>query len=164
MTQTAIARPWRSGGLMSSRVACDIGISAAPDNPWTRRASTICGSDCARPHSAEASVKPSIEYRKILRRPKRPASQPESGVMIAAATMYEVSTHDIWSCVAERLPCMCGSATLAIVLSSACMIEASITDSVIRPRCGTSRAMPGIVAAAALIDSRLQIRAGQAHR
>jgi hypothetical protein len=36
-----------------------------------------------------------MENRKILRRPKRPASQPESGVMIAAATMYDVNTHDI---------------------------------------------------------------------
>ena len=58
--------------------------------------------------------------------------------MIAAATMYEVSTQVIWSCVAESDPWMCGSATLAIVLSSACMIEASITETVIRPRCGPS--------------------------
>ena len=59
--------------------------------------------------------------------------------MIAAAMMYEVSTQVIWSCVADSEPWMRGSATLAIVLSSACMIEASITDSVMsaamrRPR------------------------------
>ncbi|WP_242610225.1 hypothetical protein [Fluviicoccus keumensis] len=34
------------------------------------------------------------------------------------------------------LPCMCGSATLAIVVSSACMMVASITDSATRPRRG----------------------------
>ena len=36
--------------------------------------------------------------------PTRPASQPVSGMVIAAATMYEVSTHAIWSCEADRLP------------------------------------------------------------
>jgi hypothetical protein len=86
------------------------------------------------PHSAEASVKPMIDTRNSGLRPKRSASQPVSGVMIAAATMYEVSTQVIWSCVAERLPCMRGSATLAMVLSSACRIEATMTVPVIMPR------------------------------
>src|ERR1700758_958777 len=54
--------------------------------------------------------------------------------MIAAATMYEVSTQVIWSCVADRLPCMRGSATLAMVLSSACRIDASMIVTVIMPR------------------------------
>ena len=49
------------------------------------------------PHSAEAQVKPMIETRNSGLRPKRSASQPVSGVMIAAATMYEVSTQVIWS-------------------------------------------------------------------
>ncbi len=31
--------------------------------------------------------------------------------------MYEVITHAIWSCVAEKLPRMCGSATEAMVQS-----------------------------------------------
>ncbi len=66
--------------------------------------------------------------------------------MIAAATMYEVSTQAIWSCVADRLPCMCGSATLAMVLSSACRIEASITESVMSPRCGRRRVVGAAVA------------------
>ena len=39
------------------------------------------------PHSAEAKVKPPTESRKIYLMPKRPASQPVSGIMIAAATM-----------------------------------------------------------------------------
>ena len=39
------------------------------------------------PHSTEATVKPAIETRNTRLRPKRPASQPVSGVMIAAATM-----------------------------------------------------------------------------
>jgi hypothetical protein len=56
---------------------------------------------------------------------------------MAEATMYEVSTQVIWSCDACRLPCMCGSATLAIVVSSACMMVASMIEMVIIPLCGT---------------------------
>ena len=68
-------------------------------------------------------------------RPKRSHSQPVSGVAMAAATMKEVSTQVIWSCEADRLPCMCGRATLAIVPSSAWMMVASMIDMVIMPRC-----------------------------
>ena len=39
------------------------------------------------PHSAEATVKPATEIRKTPLMPKAPASQPVSGVMIAAATI-----------------------------------------------------------------------------
>ena len=31
--------------------------------------------------------------------------------------MYEVMTHEIWSCVAVKVPCMCGSATTPMVQS-----------------------------------------------
>src|SRR3974390_2003710 len=66
--------------------------------------------------------------------PNRPASQPVSGVMIAAATMYDVTTQAIWSCEHEKLPCICGSATLAIVVSTPCMIVAQVIDAVIAVR------------------------------
>ena len=39
------------------------------------------------PHSADATTKPATEMRMMRLRPNRPASQPVSGVMIAAATM-----------------------------------------------------------------------------
>ena len=41
----------------------------------------------ALPHNAEDSVKPDTEIRNMYLMPSRPASQPVSGVMIAAATM-----------------------------------------------------------------------------
>src|SRR4029079_14900638 len=41
-----------------------------------------------------------------------------------------VSTQLIVSCVAERLACMCGSATLAMVVSSTCRSTAIITPMV----------------------------------
>src|SRR5271156_5472124 len=88
----------------------------------------------AAPHSAEAMVKPTTEEKNTHLMPSRPASQPVSGVMIAAATMYEVTTQAIWSCEQLRLPWMCGSATLAIVVSTPCMIVAQVIDAVIAAR------------------------------
>ncbi len=72
---------------MSSSTACDIGTSAAPHSPCSSRASTIWGSDCAIPHSADAMVKPTIEIRNTDLRPKRLASHPLNGVITAAAMM-----------------------------------------------------------------------------
>ena len=95
ITQSAIAFACRSGGLMSSSTACDIGISAAPHSPWNSRARTISGSDWARPHKADAMVNPTTENRNTRLRPICPANQPLNGVMIAAAMMYEVKTQAI---------------------------------------------------------------------
>src|SRR5438270_12923217 len=49
------------------------------------------------------------------------------GRMIALATRYEVSTHVASSTLAERLPAMCRSATLAMLVSRTSMNVASIT-------------------------------------
>ena len=87
ITHRAMALACLCGGLMSSSTAWDIGISAAPHSPCSKRATTISGSDWAWPHKAEATVNPTMENRKTLRRPTCPASQPESGVMMAAAMM-----------------------------------------------------------------------------
>jgi len=84
-------------------------------------------------------VKPSTEIRKTYLIPNWLASQPVSGIMIAAETMYEVSIQEIWSCDADRLPWMCGNATLAIVLSTPCMIVASMIDTVMALRFATGR-------------------------
>src|SRR5277367_541607 len=119
---------------MSSNTACDNGISAAPHSPCINRAKTICGKDCAAPHSMDATVNPATEDRNTCLRPIWLASHPLNGVMIAAAAMYEVRTQLIWSCVAETEPCMRGSATLAIVVSSADMIDASMTETVMSVR------------------------------
>ena len=85
--QIAMAWPCFSGGLMSSSTACESGISAAPNTPCSTRKITISGRLVAMPQSMEAAVKPAMEIRNIRLRPIRSASQPESGVMIAADTM-----------------------------------------------------------------------------
>jgi hypothetical protein len=47
---------------------------------------------------------------------------------------------------------MCGSATLAIVVSKACMMVASMTDTVTKPRCALSGF--AAVVAAVIVDLR----------
>src|SRR5580704_4939395 len=89
--------------------------------------------------------------------PNRPASQPVSGVMIAAATMYDVTTQAIWSCEQLRLPWICGSATLAIVVSTPCMIVAQVIEAVMATRLirGPGAASP--IAAVPPVVPRLRI-------
>ncbi len=139
MPHIAIAAPCFSRGYTSSKVDCDSGTSDAPNKPCNRRKPTISPIVVAMPHSTEAIVNPAIAISSRRRRPMIEASQPVAGVAMAAATIYEVSTHEIWSCVADSEPCMFGSATFAIVVSSACIKVASITETTSRPRLGTSR-------------------------
>jgi hypothetical protein len=82
---------------MSSSTDCDSGTRAAPNPPCTKRKSTISYSELAIPHSIEAIVNPTIEVRNRRLTPKRPARKPVGGVIIAAATMYEVRIHSISS-------------------------------------------------------------------
>src|SRR4029077_2194620 len=76
---TAMARPWRSGGLICNSVACDNGASPAPATPCNARKRTSSPRLVAAPHSAEAGGKPMTETRKMYLMPNRPASQPVSG-------------------------------------------------------------------------------------
>ncbi len=134
MPHTAIACPCFSRGLISSRMDCDSGTSDAPKMPCSSRDATICARVSDIPQNAEAMVKPVIEMASRRLTLSRSDSQPVSGVAIAAATMYEVSTQVISSCDADRLPCMCGSATLAMVLSSVWIRVAAMIAMVIMGR------------------------------
>jgi hypothetical protein len=73
--------------------------------------------------------------------PKWPASQPVSGIMIAEETMYDVNTHEIWSCDADMVPWMCGRQTLAIVVSTPCMTHAQMMVAVVAARSVTGRTL-----------------------
>jgi len=56
-------------------------------------------------------------------------SQPLKGKTIAFETRYDVSTHVLSSVPADKLPAMCGSATLAMLVSSTSINVASVTAS-----------------------------------
>src|SRR4029078_11188795 len=75
----------------------------------------------------EASVKPVVDSISRFLRPKRPASHPVIGRMIALATRYEVSAHVASSVVADMLLAMCGSDTFTTVVSSTSMKVANMT-------------------------------------
>src|SRR6266850_1453695 len=51
-------------------------------------------------------------------------------MMTALAARYEVMTHDISSMLAANEPCMWGSATLVMLVSSTCITVTSITENV----------------------------------
>lgn len=148
---SAIAWPCFSRGLMSSMKVCASGTMAAPKTPWSTRKATIEPSDQLSPQATEAATNPATEIRNSRFRPSRSAIHPVSAVTIAAATIYEVSTQLIVSAEAPRSACIDGSATFAIVVSSTCMIVASMIDSVISVLlCTSIRGFDS--GAAALID------------
>ena len=68
-------------------IACDSGTSDAPKMPCSRRNSTICVSEPAMPHSAEAATKPRMLTSRYLRRPRRSVRKPVIGITIDDATM-----------------------------------------------------------------------------
>ena len=81
----------------------------------------------AMPQSSEVRVKPPTQVIRMRRRPKRLASHPAIGRMMAFDTRYEVTTHVPSSTVAPMLPAMCGMETLTTVVSRISMNVASMT-------------------------------------
>src|SRR5689334_16385427 len=81
----------------------------------------------AKPQKKEDTVKPITEIISSRLRPKKLASQPVIGRMIALATRYDVSDHVASSVEADIEPAMCGSATLTTVVSSTSMNVLDIT-------------------------------------
>ena len=71
--------------MRRSRV-CESGIIGPPHRPCMTRKRTRNPNEGAKPQSAEQTPKPSIEATKSLTAPKRCASQPLSGTMMASAT------------------------------------------------------------------------------
>ena len=115
----------------------------------------------ALPHRAEARVNPATEMRNTYLMPKCPASQPVSGIMMAAETMYEVRTQATWFCEADSAPWICGRATLAIVLSTPCMIVASMIDTVMRARLPPAACSPPLTASPPYVNFPLRPSGGE---
>ena len=86
------------------------------------------------PQSSEVRVNPVTQVSRMRRRPKRLASHPDMGRMMALETRYEVTTQVPSSTVAPMLPAMCGTETLTTVVSRISMNVASMTASGHDPR------------------------------
>src|SRR5579872_765786 len=73
-------------------------------------------------------------------------NQPLIGRTIALETRYDVSTQVLSSTLAERLPAMCGSETLATLVSRTSMNVASVTVSAMIQGFTGARSALGIAA------------------
>src|SRR5450432_379014 len=93
-------------------------------NPWMRRAPTSMGRLVATPQTAEKTMNNIMDVTKVLTSPKRRAIQPESGCMMAAASMYELTAQVPSDGVTPRLPEIEGTETLTMVMSRISMNEA----------------------------------------
>src|ERR1700722_7197968 len=85
----------------------------------------------ATTQSSELSVNAAMQIMKNGLRPSMPTNHPLIGSTIAFDTRYDVSTHVLSSLLAPRSPAMCGSATLAMLVSSTSMNAARETTTAI---------------------------------
>src|SRR3546814_2291957 len=92
----------------------------------------------AMPHSIENSTNRNTELIKVRTSPKRRASQPVSGCMIALASAYELIVQVPSLGLTPRLPAMCGTDTLTMVMSSTSMKVLKATAMVSRSEEHTS--------------------------
>src|SRR6185312_4714390 len=75
----------------------------------------------ARPQNVDITTNSSAETQKLRTSPKRRPIQPDSGCMIALASEYD-EIAQVPSCgLTPRLPAMCGTDTLTMVMSSTSM-------------------------------------------
>src|ERR1035441_2432881 len=107
--------------------ACESGCSAPPVAPWITRNKMRMGSVGARPQKNEAVVNPMTAAISMRFRPKKLASQPVIGRMMALATRYDVRAQAASSTLTERLPAICGRDTFTTVVSSTSMNVANMT-------------------------------------
>lgn len=80
-------------------------------------------------------MKPLTVNRNGQRVPNWTATQPDIGIAMALATMKLVNTQVIESLDAPNAACICGIATLAMVMSTNWMSEADMTATVTSQYC-----------------------------
>src|SRR5580658_1775904 len=81
----------------------------------------------ATPQSRELAVNSAMQIMKKRLRPNMPTNQPLIGSTMALETRYDVNTQVLSSLLAPKSPAMCGSATLAMLVSSTSMKAARAT-------------------------------------
>ena len=91
--KAAIAVPCFLGGKVSSSTDCDSGCRPPPLRPCSTRKKMSDSRLVAMPQRSEVKVKPETQSISMRRRPKRVASHPAMGKMMAFDTRYEVTTH-----------------------------------------------------------------------
>ncbi len=89
----AMAVPCFLGGNVSSRTDCDRGCRPPPLSPCSTRKKISHSRLVAMPQSSEVRVNPVTQTISMRCRPKRVASHPAMGRMMALDTRYDVTTH-----------------------------------------------------------------------
>src|SRR3984957_12569761 len=82
---------------------------------------TSIGIDVATPHNIDISTNRITAMQNDFTSPKRRAIHPVSGCMIALASEYELIAHVPSFGLTPRLPAICGTDTLTMVMSSTSM-------------------------------------------
>src|SRR5688572_5586301 len=98
----------------------------------------------ARPHSKDAITNASVAQVNNVRSQKRRVMKPVRGRANALLTANDVITHVAWLALALRLPEMVGSETLAIVVASTCMNDASARPIVVNAMLGGRKAAAAV--------------------
>src|SRR6202451_4231577 len=118
----------------------------------------------AVPHRNEHTVNIAMQMMKYRLRPNTSLSQPEIVSTMPLATRYDVSAQVASSLLEERLPAICGSATLTIVVSRISMNAADVTITAISHGlyCGfqgaSGLAASGAAGSASLIAPKPSVR------
>ena len=86
MAQSPLAAIAFSRGKMRKSRVCVNGIIGPPESPWQTRATTRKASELAKPHMAEQMPKQAMAVQNTRTAPKRAASQPVRGTVMASAT------------------------------------------------------------------------------
>ena len=151
MPKTEVTKPARRRGKLSSRMACDNGITGAPMPPCKILQKTSVSSESEAPQAQVAAVNPRMDHVMTVRRPKRETSQPVIGVTTAVARMLKVMAQAISSAVAPMVPCICGNNVEAISKVVEYRVEPRITAAMMNSRREGERAravalsdMPGL--------------------
>src|SRR5262249_55294956 len=152
MAQSAIAAGAFSFGKMRKSSIWDRGISTPPERPCMTRPKTSMASEPDTPHRAENAPNMPIAVVNTRTAPKRPASQPVSGTMIASATEYEVITQVPWLELMPTAPEIVGTATLATVMSRTAMKFATASTIAASQSAAPSRGFECSVCIAASVD------------
>jgi hypothetical protein len=103
-------------GKVDNIIACPNGIIGAPNIPCPILNKIKLSRFIANPHKSEDMVNPKIVNNINFCHPSRLANQPVRGVATAAATRFNVITHETSSWLADIAPRIWGKTTFAIVI------------------------------------------------
>ena len=124
--QVPIAPPRSSGGKTAMITASALGVSSAPNAPWSARPAISISIVGASAHSSETAPKPATPIENTRRSPKTSPSEPPTRISAPSVSRYALATHCWPASPPPRSSRIAGSATLTAVPSRPAMNEPMI--------------------------------------